>query len=273
MRVSARAAGLQSPAWTPSSPSRRHSSRCACPRSSCAAHSTRRSAAFAAWAAALGAYAVAAGALAWGAAAGWNEASFRLYYLGGALLTAPLLGVGSLLLVGRRLARARRPRVRGARDRRRHRRPAPARALGNRRARCAGRARPLAGARARDRRQLCSGRSPSSRLRSRRSGGVPSGTRSSSRESALRLSEARSAGSVSVRSRRSSRPPRSCSTWGSSRLLPVGVPELELLVRLARAPLAEPDAGEEPDDGERDRSFRDRPGTPPCARTASISPG
>ncbi len=64
----------------------------------------RRSAAFAAWAAALGAYAVAAGALAWGAAAGWNEASFRLYYLGGALLTAPLLGVGSLLLVGRRLA-------------------------------------------------------------------------------------------------------------------------------------------------------------------------
>ena len=64
----------------------------------------RRSSAFAAWAAALGAYALAAGALAWGAAAGWNEASFRLYYLGGALLTAPLLGVGSLLLVGRRLA-------------------------------------------------------------------------------------------------------------------------------------------------------------------------
>jgi hypothetical protein len=64
----------------------------------------RRSPAFAAWAAALGAYAVAAGALAWGAAAGWNEPSFRIYYLGGALLTAPLLGVGSLLLVGRRLA-------------------------------------------------------------------------------------------------------------------------------------------------------------------------
>jgi hypothetical protein len=63
-----------------------------------------RSAAHVAWAAALGAYAVAAGALAWAAAAGWNEASFRVYYLGGALLTAPLLGVGSLLLVGRRLA-------------------------------------------------------------------------------------------------------------------------------------------------------------------------
>ena len=63
-----------------------------------------RSSAFSAWATALGAYALAAGALAWGAAAGWNEASFRLYYLGGALLTAPLLGIGSLLLVGRRLA-------------------------------------------------------------------------------------------------------------------------------------------------------------------------
>ncbi len=54
-----------------------------------------------AWSAALAAYALAAGALAWGAAAGWNEASFRAYYLGGALLTAPLLGAGSLLLVGR----------------------------------------------------------------------------------------------------------------------------------------------------------------------------
>ncbi|HEY4620278.1 MAG TPA: hypothetical protein VIG93_01150 [Gaiellaceae bacterium] len=57
---------------------------------------------FAAWAAALAAYALAAGALAWGAAAGWSEPAFRLYYLGGALLTAALLGVGSLLLVGRR---------------------------------------------------------------------------------------------------------------------------------------------------------------------------
>ena len=59
---------------------------------------------FLAWAAALGVYAVAAGALAWGAAAGWSEAAFRVYYLGGALLTAPLLGAGSLLLVGRRWA-------------------------------------------------------------------------------------------------------------------------------------------------------------------------
>jgi hypothetical protein len=57
-----------------------------------------------AWAAALAAYAAAAGALAWGAAAGWSEASFRIYYLAGGLLTAPLLGAGSLLLVRKRWA-------------------------------------------------------------------------------------------------------------------------------------------------------------------------
>jgi len=61
-----------------------------------------RRAELAAWAAALAAYAVSAGALAWGAAAGWSEPAFRVYYLGGALLTAPLLGAGSLLLAGRR---------------------------------------------------------------------------------------------------------------------------------------------------------------------------
>ena len=47
---------------------------------------------------------MASGALAWGAAAGWSDASFRIYYLAGGLLSAPLLGVGSLLLVGRRRA-------------------------------------------------------------------------------------------------------------------------------------------------------------------------
>ena len=57
-----------------------------------------------AWSASLGAYALASGALAWGAAAGWNEAAFRVYYLFGGLLTAALLGVGSLLLVRRRWA-------------------------------------------------------------------------------------------------------------------------------------------------------------------------
>jgi hypothetical protein len=58
----------------------------------------------AAWSAGLLAYALASGGLAWGAAAGWSEASFRLYYTCGALLTAALLGAGSLLLVGRRWA-------------------------------------------------------------------------------------------------------------------------------------------------------------------------
>ncbi len=63
-----------------------------------------RFAAHAVWAAALGAYALAAGALAWGAAAGWSPPAFRIYYLGGALLSAALLGAGSLLLAGRRWA-------------------------------------------------------------------------------------------------------------------------------------------------------------------------
>ena len=61
----------------------------------------RRQPHLAAWAASLGAYALASGALAWGAAAGWDEAAFRLYYLFGGLLTAALLGAGSLLLAGR----------------------------------------------------------------------------------------------------------------------------------------------------------------------------
>ncbi len=64
----------------------------------------RRAPELAAWAGALAAFAVASAALAWAAAAGWNDAVFRVYYLFGALLTAPLLGVGSLLLVGRRWA-------------------------------------------------------------------------------------------------------------------------------------------------------------------------
>lgn len=65
---------------------------------------SQRAPELAAWAAALAAYALAAGALAWGAAAGWTDAAFRVYYLGGALLTAPLLGTGSALLTGRRWA-------------------------------------------------------------------------------------------------------------------------------------------------------------------------
>ncbi len=59
---------------------------------------------FAAWGAGLAAYAVASAALAWGASSGWSDDVFRVYYLFGGLLTAALLGVGSLLLVGRRWA-------------------------------------------------------------------------------------------------------------------------------------------------------------------------
>jgi hypothetical protein len=62
----------------------------------------RRAPELAMWAASLLAYAVASAALAWGSAAGWNDAAFRVYYLFGGLLTAPLLGAGSLLLLGRR---------------------------------------------------------------------------------------------------------------------------------------------------------------------------
>jgi hypothetical protein len=59
---------------------------------------------FLAWGAGLAAYAVAAAAIAWGEAAGWDGRAFRVYYAAGALLTAPLLGAGSLLLAGRRRA-------------------------------------------------------------------------------------------------------------------------------------------------------------------------
>jgi hypothetical protein len=62
----------------------------------------RRRPELAAWSAALLAYAAASAALTWGAAAGWDSRSFRVYYLFGALLTAALLGLGSLLLYGRR---------------------------------------------------------------------------------------------------------------------------------------------------------------------------
>ena len=57
-----------------------------------------------AWAGGLASFAVAAGVMAWGAAHGWDVHAFRVYYLAGALLSAPLLGVGSLQLWGRRWA-------------------------------------------------------------------------------------------------------------------------------------------------------------------------
>ena len=42
--------------------------------------------------------------MAWGSAHGWDAPTFRVYYLAGALLSAPLLGIGSLQLNGRRWA-------------------------------------------------------------------------------------------------------------------------------------------------------------------------
>jgi hypothetical protein len=59
-----------------------------------------------AWAGGLGTFAAAAAAMAWGAAHGWDAYAFRIYYLAGALLSAPLLGIGSLQLAGRRFAGA-----------------------------------------------------------------------------------------------------------------------------------------------------------------------
>jgi hypothetical protein len=58
---------------------------------------TRRTPELLAWGASLAAFAAASGALAWAAAAGWDDRAFRAYYLFGGLLTAPLLGAGSLL--------------------------------------------------------------------------------------------------------------------------------------------------------------------------------
>ena len=52
------------------------------------------------WAGALAAFAIGSGALAWGAAAGWSDPAFRVYYLFGGLMAAALLGAGSLARVG-----------------------------------------------------------------------------------------------------------------------------------------------------------------------------
>jgi len=58
------------------------------------------------WAWSLAAYAIAAAAIAWGESAGWDARAFRVYYAAGALLTAPLLGAGSLVLAGVQRTRA-----------------------------------------------------------------------------------------------------------------------------------------------------------------------
>jgi len=64
----------------------------------------RRAPELLAWGASLATFAAASAALAWGAAAGWDDRSFRAYYLFGGLLTAALLGAGSLLRAGARWA-------------------------------------------------------------------------------------------------------------------------------------------------------------------------
>ena len=63
-------------------------------------HRERPAAGLLAWAAALAAFAAGSGAIAWGAAAGWSNPAFRVYYLCGGLLAAALLGAGSLLRTG-----------------------------------------------------------------------------------------------------------------------------------------------------------------------------
>jgi hypothetical protein len=57
-----------------------------------------------AWAGGLVTFAAAAAAMAWGSAHGWDAPAFRVYYLAGALLSAPLLGIGSLQLARLRWA-------------------------------------------------------------------------------------------------------------------------------------------------------------------------
>jgi hypothetical protein len=57
-----------------------------------------------AWAGGVLSFAAACGAMAWGAAHGWDARTFRVWYLAGAFLSAPLLGIGSLSLWGRRFA-------------------------------------------------------------------------------------------------------------------------------------------------------------------------
>lgn len=54
----------------------------------------------AAWAAAFALFTVASAALAAGAGLGWNPATFRVFYLFGAILNVPVLAAGTLMLHG-----------------------------------------------------------------------------------------------------------------------------------------------------------------------------
>ena len=147
MRVSGAVRRYYSPApWTPSSRSRRRSSRCACPadlvrrgssaRAPRSPPGPRRSPPTRSPQVLLPGERRPAGA----------TPSFRVYYLGGALLTAALLGAGSLLLVGRRRWGPPRSSTQGSLSGSRSR-CLSRRARGNRRAGSTGRPRPVARAR------------------------------------------------------------------------------------------------------------------------------
>ncbi len=216
----------------------------------------RRAPELAAWSAGLAAYAAAAGALAWGAAAGWNEAAFRVYYLGGGLLTAALLGAGSALLVGRRWV-------------------APVALVYVGLAVGLALAVPLQGAisgtevpEAQEVLDLWPARVTAILANSLGTLAVvvvavltfKTGRwemRSSWRASQWRASAAVSRGSASVRSHRRSPWPRCSSTRASSPARRLVVSRDALAVETA---LAEPDPHQDPDDGERDERLDDRAG-------------
>src|SRR4029078_8410707 len=67
-------------------------------------HRSRHAPELVAWAASLACFAARSAAVLWGAAGGRGDGSFRVSYLFGGLLTAALLGAGSLLRIGRRWA-------------------------------------------------------------------------------------------------------------------------------------------------------------------------
>jgi hypothetical protein len=53
-----------------------------------------------AWSVSLGLFAIGAGALWWAEARGWSMASFRVFYLAGAVLNVPWLALGTVYLLG-----------------------------------------------------------------------------------------------------------------------------------------------------------------------------
>lgn len=55
----------------------------------------------AAWTTALFMFSIASAALWWGAAIGWEEVSFKVFYLFGAILNVPFLALGTVYLLGR----------------------------------------------------------------------------------------------------------------------------------------------------------------------------